>query len=328
MGARDMSIKDIADRIRGNGYMPVPLMPYDKAIKIDGWTLLAAQDEYDQLWANASQNANIGIYTGQSVLICDFDAKGDAPSIEVYKWLLKNQPGVFTLAILEQTPSGGIHATYKWCSNAISLPTGKGKTYARFIINDKTYDVELLTRGSQAVCPPSATDKGAYKYLTEQTHLNTKREGLPVLPEIFRDANNSYLDAVMLANRTATPARQRNNTTKSIFTADEIELAVSELPDIYLKNARDGHRHFQALGLACNVAGVPGMGRRDVERAIESFFRGASREPNSSSEIAGIVSFGMAHPDSNPFIPAAIIYAHRRQSIVKKYASMGAVSNE
>lgn len=321
------TIKQIADSIHDNGYMPVPLLPNDKAIKIEGWTILAAQNEYDNLWSNASDNANIGIYTGQSVLICDFDAKGDAPSIKVYDWLMNTQPSIFAGAIIEQTPSGGIHATYRWCSNAISLPTGRGKTYARFIIDDKTYDVELLTRGSQAVCPPSRTDKGFYKYLTEQTHVNTRRDDLPVLPELFRDANNSYLDAVMLANR-ATQEKPKNYTARSIFTPDELDIAVEALPEIYLKNARDGHRHFQALGLACNVAGVPGMSRRDVERAVTAFFRGASREPNSHSEIDGIVNFGLAHPDSNPFIPASIIYAHRREMTVKKYANMGAVSNE
>jgi hypothetical protein len=313
-------MKAIADQMRGNGYMPLPLTPGDKSIKIERWSLLAAREEYDQIWKNAADNVNIGIYTGQSVIILDFDAKGNAPSIEVYRWLLDHHPEVFAGAIIEQTPSGGIHATFRWSSCAISLPMGKGKTYARFVIDGTTYDVELLTRGSQAVCPPSRTEKGEYRYLTERTHLNTRRDELPELPDLFRDANSRYLEDVLLSTRARAPMPTRR---QGNFTDAELQLAVDALPAIYLKNAREGHRHFQALGLACNVAGISGMGRRDVERAVEDFFRGCNREPNSPNEIQGIVTFGANHPDSNPFIPSMVIYKKRKLELLNAARQIG-----
>jgi len=332
-GYDDMTTKNTADIIRNNGYMPIPLLPGDKAIKIESWTLLAGQEEYDKLWQDAPDNANIGVYTGRNVIIADFDAKGDKPSIKVYEWLLETAPRTFAGSIIEQTPSGGIHATFRWCMNAISLPNGKGKTYMRFEIDGKQYDVELLTRGSQAVCPPSKTEKGVYKYLTEQTHINTRRDLLPVLPEIFRDANNRYLDDVMLAQRAAEQmAKLKHAGKKQVESFErlrpgEIDIVIDSCVKAYQKKACEGNRHPQALGLAMNVAGLPDSGRGDVERAIHDFYRGVGGEAPTASEINGIIKHGVDNPDHDPFIPMGEVIAYRKRKLVLNLEQRRAAAN-
>lgn len=327
-----MSTKTMADKIHDNGYMPIPLIPGDKAIKIEAWTLLAAQDEYDKLWQDAYDNANIGIYTGQNVIIADFDAKGDVPTIKVYDWLMNDQPRTFAGAIIERTPSGGIHATFRWCMNAISLPNGKGKTYMRFVIDDKTYDVELLTRGSQAVCPPSKTEKGAYTYLTETTHQNTRRDALPVLPELFRDANNRYLDDIMIAQHKAEMSARVNNISKKSREAyeklrtGEIEIIIDTCIKAYQSKAREGNRHPQALGLAMNIAGLPGASHSDVDRGIRDFYRGVAGEAPTQSEIDGIVRYGLENPDRDPFMPMREVIAERKRKLMNMETSRRAAN--
>lgn len=327
-----MTTKTAADNIHDNGYMPIPLVPGDKAIKIDAWTLLAAQGEYDKLWQDAYANANIGIYTGQNVIIADFDAKGDVPTIKVYDWLMENEPRIFAGAIIEQTPSGGIHVTYRWCMNAISLPNGKGKTYMRFIIDNITYDVELLTRGSQAVCPPSKTEKGTYKYLTEQTHLNTRRDALPVLPEMFRDANNRYLDDIMIAQHKAEMAAKAKKIGRQTPEAyeklrgGELDIVIDSCVKAYQSKAREGNRHPQALGLAMNVAGLPGSGHGDVDRAIRDFYRGVAGEAPTQSEIDGIVRYGLENPDRDPFMPIKNVIAERKRKLLNMETSRRALN--
>ncbi len=316
-----MSTKAIADKIHENGYMPIPLVPGDKAIKIDAWTLLAAQNQYDKLWQDAPCNANIGIFTGQYVIIADFDAKGEKPTIPVYKWLMETQPRIFAGAIIEETTSKGIHATFRWCANSISLPTGKGKTYMRFEIDGTTYDVELLTRGSQAVCPPSKTDKGSYTYLTEQTHQNTRRESLPLLPELFRDANNRYLDDVMLAQHRAEQAMKVNrynvgHEAYKTLKNSELDIVIDSCIKIFQSRAREGNRHPQALGLAMNIAGLPGAGPHDIDRAVRDFYRGVSGETPTNSEIDGIIRYGADNPDRNPFIPMDGVIAERKRKLM------------
>jgi hypothetical protein len=317
-----MNMKLIADNIHDNGYMPIPLVPMDKAIKIEAWTLLAAQDEYEKLWRDAATNANIGIYTGQNVIIADFDAKGDEPTMPVYNWLLENHPRVFAGAIIERTTSGGIHATFRWCINCISVPNGKGKTYMRFDIEDKKYDVELLTRGSQAVCPPSRTDKGEYVYLTEHNHLNTRRDALPVLPEMLRDANNYYLNEIIAAQHKIEMAAKANNIAKKSRAAyeklrpGEIDIVIDGCIKAYQSRAREGNRHPQALGLAMTVAGLPGVSSSDVDRAVHDFYRGVSGEPPTMSEIDGIIRHGLANPDRDPYMPMKNVIEDRKRRLL------------
>lgn len=328
-----MNSKQIADVIHDNGYMPIPLLPGEKAIKIEAWTLLAAQGEYDKLWQNQPDNANIGVYTGQSVIIADFDAKGDVPPIKVYDWLMETQPKIFAGAIIERTQSNGIHVTFRWCANCISLPNGKGKTYMRFNIDGKTYDVELLTRGSQAVCPPSKTAMGEYVYLTEQTHLNTRRDSLPVLPELFRDANNSYLDEIMLAQRKIeqnTKIRQINQKYKEAYERlrpGELDIIINGCIKAYQSKAREGNRHPQALGLAMNIAGLPGSGHGDVERAIRDFYRGVGGEAPTTSEIDGIIRYGLENPDRDPFMPMSEVITERKRKLMSTETQRRAMAN-
>lgn len=328
-----MNSKTIADIIHANGYMPIPLLPGDKAIKIEAWTLLAAQGEYDKLWENAPENANIGIYTGQSVIIADFDAKGDVPPIKVYDWLMEHEPKTFAGAIIERTQSNGIHATFKWCANCISLPTGKGKTYMRFIIDEITYDVELLTRGSQAVCPPSQTALGKYVYLTENTHHNTRREALPVLPELFRDANNTYLDAVMLAQHNAdvnAKLKKIGQKQKEAFERlrpGELDIIIDGCVKAYQSKAREGNRHPQALGLAMNIAGLPGTSNSDVDRAIREFYRGVNGEAPTTNEIQGIIRYGIDNPDRDPFMPMGEVIAYRKKKLMNTETQRRAMAN-
>jgi hypothetical protein len=82
--------------------------------------------------------------------------------------------GLFEGCIIEATPSDGRHVYYE----GISSGSGYNLTIAGL-------KIEIKAGRNLVYCCPSVTKKGEYKFLTQNTLLNTKPEDLPELPEMF-----------------------------------------------------------------------------------------------------------------------------------------------
>lgn len=336
-------IIDIARHAYENGYTPIPLEPGAKRPVILNWQNIAAGHALDPdgeplspfaLWKRARQDANMGIYCGEKVIIIDGDAKDDAglgiTGKQVMDYLWENQPELFRGAIRELTAGGGSHTTYRW-TPVVVFPTLNtlGKTYCKFahdqvpIIPEGTMVlIELLTRNAQSVCPPSIVNGREYTYCSEETHLNTPRSQLPTLPDLFQQANKAYVKARKdeeerkRAEAEAKRAQYKGKRTLSDDTigTNDHDAVTDGLVEAYSRGVVKGERHFNALGLAQSLASPKfGLSDSEIRSGVEAYFHRCSRNANHG-EIEGILRRARDRPDTDPPTPwKAITKARKRR---------------
>jgi hypothetical protein len=295
----------VADQIVDNGYIPVILRPGEKRPLHEGWEKTTPETAR-QAWSNAPTDANLGILCGSLITIIDFDAHPDPENPDkpngrqVYDQLAKTRPEIFEGTIIEQTPSRGIHVTYRG--------NGGEKTYARFSMDGESVDIEVLRGRRQAVAPPSRVPAGDYVYLSEKTHLNTRLADLSEVPQLFRDAIALYETEQARRHE----RRLVENKPSEEFSEEDKAVIEDEMIRSLLKGATVNHRHDHAQSLACNLAGVGCFSESEIDRAVEKFFSRCNREA-PRNEVNNIVRWAYDHPDLDPPINWTAVQADRRR---------------
>ena len=164
---------DNAMRYYENGYSVLPIEPNSKAVKIPNWQQHCDTRQppwHIQTWLDIYENHNVGIALGNAsqLIALDFDDDIDGLHEEVQKLLQGS--------LVKKKGRKGFTAFYRY----------NGERTKRWRKDGKTV-VELLSKGTQTVVPPSMhpDTKKPYFWLTEDTLLDIKADELTKLPVDF-----------------------------------------------------------------------------------------------------------------------------------------------
>lgn len=296
---------DIIARMAINKWPMMPLLPGQKQTYAT-WGDHVANYNFNALFAGQPTDCNAGIITGNTVAVVDFDNHGPEPNgLTAYRRIEAAAPAVFHDAIIEMTPSGGVHAYFAGLSNERPYTV-------TMTVDDVPVAVEILTGRKPSYCWPTVTDKGKYQVITKRNFLNTRPEDLPGLPGIFHKVKEPEK-----------PRAQRQTIPKVWAIPDglhsvDADAVVDGLVESYLRGAVVGERHKHAQSLARALAGHDVLSESDVRHGVEAFFNRCGRSQNKG-EVDGIVKYAMKHPDSEPPTPWTKVHDARRSRILNLF---------
>ncbi|WP_424359749.1 bifunctional DNA primase/polymerase [Methanocella sp. MCL-LM] len=300
-----MNNLDIIARMAINGWPMIPLLPGQKQTYA-AWGSHVDAYNFNALFAGQPVDCNAGIITGNTVAVVDFDNHGPEPNgLTAYRRIEAAAPAVFHDAIVEMTPSGGVHAYYTGLR-------GMSPYTVSMTVDGVPVAVEVLTGRKPSYCWPTVTDKGGYQVVTKRNFLNTRPEDLPGLPGIFHKQKEPEQ-----------PRVQKQAAPKTWALADglhnvDADAVVDGLVESYLRGAVVGERHKHAQALARALAGHDILGEGDVRRGVEAFFNRCGRSPNKG-EVDGIVKYAVKHPDNEPPTPWTRVHEARRSRILSLF---------
>lgn len=297
---------DPASLIR-NGYAVIPLIPGKKAPPlVEDWETLRPETAI-KAWERAPVGVNVGVVMADIVCALDFDNHGEHPNgADVFELLMREQSGIFSDSIIERTPSGGYHVSFR------GMPDEK--TYARFVIDSRTIDIEVLRGRRYSVVPPSRTQDGEYVYASRRTHENTPAHNLPELPETVVAAIVRFETETAAKRVKPLPGAGPMMLNDSLDSQD-MEVCAQALLESYLAGATEGHRHNHALAYACCLFNI-GLGEGEVRRHLHEFVRRIDRDM-PDAEIEGILRYAPLYK-SSPCIPWKTVWSDRRKRVFQK----------
>ena len=119
---------------------------------------LPTRDELDKMCASpfAASIATIGGAVSGGLEILDFEGKDKVVKCVFQDWkeiITSRYPDLFASLVLNSTPSGGIHARYRYKANG----NQDGNKKLAFVLKEKkkTELIETRGEGGYALCPPS-----------------------------------------------------------------------------------------------------------------------------------------------------------------------------
>ncbi len=296
---------DIIARMAINGWPMMPLLPGQKQTYA-AWGSHVEAYNFNALFASQPIDCNAGIITGNMVSVVDFDNHGPEPNgLTAYRRIEAAAPAVFHDAIIEMTPSGGVHAYFTGLKGASPYTVS-------MTVDGVPVAVEILTGRKPSYCWPTVTDKGEYQVITRRNFLNTRPEDLPGLSGIFHKLKEPEKP------RPQKQTQIRPQTITDGLNDSDADAVTDALVESYLKGAVTGERHKHAQALARALAGHDILSEGDVRRGVEDYFRRCSRSENKG-EIDGIVKYAMKHPDSDPPTPWTKVHDARRSRILNLF---------
>lgn len=148
-----MALIDDATALARQGFRVFPLRPKDKRPAEAGWQDTATSDveTVRKLWSNGHADCNIGIRTGNGLVVLDFDNKpGQAGLQSLAQLEALGLPGSYRV----RTPSGGVHVYLRTpVESALGNSRGGLAAYP---------NVDVRGEGGYVVGPGSRTAAGDY----------------------------------------------------------------------------------------------------------------------------------------------------------------------
>lgn len=152
-----MDKRDAAVGLAREGFRIFPLRPNSKIPPEDyPWKAMASADPAtaDRRWRGRFADHNIGLATGDGLLVLDFDTKKDQPGLRSLDLLemLHDLPA----SVRVKTPSGGIHVYLRVPKNVgLSVSVDKIPGFP---------GVDVRCDGGYVVAPGSTIDGAAYEW--------------------------------------------------------------------------------------------------------------------------------------------------------------------
>ena len=176
-----MSLNHQAQKLANNGFRVFPLKPNDKTPAIDEWQNRASTDvnQICDWWSKGNRECNIGIATGNGLIVIDLDVKKGDNGIVAWDDLTRDQNVPKTLSVA--TPSGGVHH-YFHTSRTHRNTAGK-----------LAKGIDTRGDGGYVVAPPSQTDIGKYWFTNENE--------IAQLPEFLEDMLDGCEGAKVFAKK-------------------------------------------------------------------------------------------------------------------------------
>lgn len=183
-----MTIAEQALAYHANGYSIMPVKT-DKRPALPAWkqyqTKQPTDDQVLQWFSN--NTANIGIITGKisTISVIDIDNKGGQQQCDD---MFSKFPTTLTI----KTPSGGYHLYYQY-HEGLSI---SANAYPQFP------NVDIRSDGGYVVAPPSTTDKGEYKIITNMpiapfpAHLFPNKKPRKTLTEMTTATKGNRNDTI------------------------------------------------------------------------------------------------------------------------------------
>lgn len=159
--------------LANQGYYIFPLVPGGKTPAIRGWQSRSTRDPVtiNTWWQGEFQDSNIGIATHPSgLVVVDLDDKDGKCGSENYKAIM-HWGDDNTLTV--RTPSGGLHYYYldpTVGDTVFNGNAGVGDYDLRSSVSLVGEGIDTRATGGYVVAPGSITDKGAYEWVTADTH--------------------------------------------------------------------------------------------------------------------------------------------------------------
>ena len=234
-----MTNLDTIARTAMNGWTMIPAEPGQKQTYCKWGTVTPENYNFSDLFAGYPIDCNAAILCADTVSVIDFDAHGPEPNgATIYRRLEAIIPHIFHNAIIERTPSNGIHCYFAGME-------GEHTYTVSMTVDNVPVEVEILTGRKLSYCSPSTTEKGEYRIISKNNFLNTRPGDLPELPAIFHHTVNP--SKPIYASRQAIGSND--------ITFADVDELIDGLVDSYLQNATEGNRHNHCLGLARALAG-------------------------------------------------------------------------
>ncbi len=169
------NLKESALNYAKAGLRVFPLAPNSKGKQVlRSWKNEATTDLVTiKQWWNTNPNYNIGIATGNGILVIDIDVKHDARGLESLKKYGENLPTTAKV----KTPSGGYHLYYYVegnFKNRVNIYPG----------------IDIRTDNGYVVAPPSVIDGLRYEWINEDPMAEANQEVYSFLDEPIEKEDN------------------------------------------------------------------------------------------------------------------------------------------
>jgi RecA-family ATPase len=187
-----MNLKESALNYAKAGFRVFPLKPNSKSKQVlKSWKHEATTEEKTiRKWWDTNPNYNIGVATGNTLLVIDVDVKHEAKGLESLEKYGHNLPTTAKV----NTPSGGIHLYYIVdgdFKNRVNLYPG----------------IDIRSNNGYVVAPPSIVDGKPYQWINNDPIAEADEEVYKFLNNSIKDKNGPLkIDSQTIAEG------QRNDT--------------------------------------------------------------------------------------------------------------------
>lgn len=295
--------------MRENGYHPVPVNPGEKRCLITEWQSRAVTDN-EAMWQTATVKHNVGIVCADIICTADFDNHGPEPNgATVFMRIMKDYVDPFKGCIVEMTPTGGYHVSYR---------SSRGeKTYGRYLVDGVVLDIEIHGGPHYTVCAPSRTKDGEYVPIGNATYDNTPLASLTEEPDVFKIAIEWYERDIIAAKKQAYEGMSDSDRSEDLNELDEHDLEVSadHYVQRFLQGATEGHRHDRAVGLVGALMGL-GLPERDIRNHMRHY-AGRLDRVMTEREIDGAIEWASRRKVETRIPWKAVWEARERRDPVK-----------